>query len=161
MSSIPLIGDALFNQDIFTYFLYLLIIVMTVFYAKTAKGLAFQAVGEHPRAADAAGIPVHKYQYIAMLVNGILGGIGGAYLVLVQLGVFTENMISGRGYIALAAVILGRYTPVGTFGAALIRRCHVLQIHCRLLVFRRQPRRWRCCPYYYTDRTARFHRAEQ
>ena len=97
LSSIPLIGDALFNQDIFTYFLYLLIIVMTVFYAKTAKGLAFQAVGEHPRAADAAGIPVHKYQYIAMLVNGILGGIGGAYLVLVQLGVFTENMISGRG----------------------------------------------------------------
>ncbi len=120
LSSIPLIGDALFNQDIFTYFLYVLIIVMTVFYAKTAKGLAFQAVGEHPRAADAAGIPVHKYQYIAMLVNGILGGIGGAYLVLVQLGVFTENMISGRGYIALAAVILGRYTPVGTFGAALI-----------------------------------------
>ena len=120
LSSIPLIGDALFNQDIFTYFLYILIVVMTVFYAKTARGLAFQAVGEHPRAADAAGIPVHKYQYIAMLVNGILGGIGGAYLVLVQLGVFTENMISGRGYIALAAVILGRYTPVGTFGAALI-----------------------------------------
>ena len=120
LSSIPLIGDALFNQDIFTYFLYVLIIIMTVFYAKTAKGLAFQAVGEHPRAADAAGIPVHKYQYIAMLINGILGGVGGAYLVLVQLGVFTENMISGRGYIALAAVILGRYTPVGTFGAALI-----------------------------------------
>ena len=92
----------------------------TVFYAKTAKGLAFQAVGEHPRAADAAGIPVHKYQYIAMLVNGILGGIGGAYLVLVQLGVFTENMISGRGYIALATVILGRYTPFGMFGAALL-----------------------------------------
>lgn len=121
LSDIPLIGDALFNQDIFTYLLYILVIVMTVFYAKTAKGLAFQAVGEHPRAADAAGIPVHKYQYIAMLVNGILGGIGGAYLVLVQLGVFTENMISGRLVISpWPAVILGRYTPVGTFGAALI-----------------------------------------
>ena len=93
---------------------------MTIFYAKTAKGLAFEAIGEHPRAADAAGIPVHKYQYIAMIVNGILGGIGGAHLVLVQLGVFSENMTSGRGYIALAAVILGRYTPIGTVGAALI-----------------------------------------
>ncbi|WP_405319459.1 ABC transporter permease [Frisingicoccus sp.] len=120
LSDIPLIGDALFNQDIFTYILYIIVIVMTVFYAKTAKGLAFEAIGEHPRAADAAGIPVHKYQYIAMIVNGILGGIGGAHLVLVQLGVFSENMTSGRGYIALAAVILGRYTPIGTVGAALI-----------------------------------------
>lgn len=120
LSDIPLIGDALFNQDIFTYVLYFLLVLFTVFYKKTSKGLAFEAIGEHPRAADAAGIPVHKYQYIAMVVNGILGGIGGAYLVLVQLGVFTENMTSGRGYIALAAVILGRYTPVGTFGAALI-----------------------------------------
>ncbi|MDD3221093.1 MAG: ABC transporter permease [Clostridia bacterium] len=120
LSNIPLIGDALFNQDIFTYFLYVLVVVIALFYRKTAKGLAFEAIGEHPRAADAAGIPVHKYQYIAMIVNGILGGIGGAYLVLVQLGVFTENMTSGRGYIALAAVILGRYTSVGTFGAALI-----------------------------------------
>ena len=120
LSDIPLIGNALFNQDIFTYLLYILVILMTVFYAKTALGLSFEAIGEHPRAADAAVIPVHKYQYIAMLVNGILGGIGGAYLVLVQLGVFSENMTSGRGYIALAAVILGRFTPVGTAGAALI-----------------------------------------
>lgn len=120
LSKIPLIGPALFNQDIFTYILYILIVVMFVFFAKTTKGLEFEAIGEHPRAADAAGIPVHKYQYIAMVVNGILGGIGGSTLVLVQLGVFTDNMISGRGYIALAAVILGRYTPFGTVGAALI-----------------------------------------
>lgn len=55
-----------------------------------------------------------------MVLNGVLGGIGGAYLVLVQLGVFTENMLSGRGYIALATVILGRYTSFGVFGAALL-----------------------------------------
>ncbi len=120
LSDIPLIGNALFNQDIFTYILYVLIIVIAVFFAKTTKGLEFEAIGEHPRAADAAGIPVHKYQYVAMVVNGILGGIGGSTLVLVQLGVFSDNMISGRGYIALAAVILGRYTPFGTVGAALI-----------------------------------------
>ena len=120
LSKIPLIGDALFNQDIFTYLLYILVVVMFVFFTKTTKGLEFEAIGEHPRAADAAGIPVHKYQYLAMAVNGILGGIGGSTLVLVQLGVFTDNMISGRGYIALAAVILGRYTPLGTVGAAFI-----------------------------------------
>lgn len=113
---------------------------------KQQRVLAFQAVGEHPRAADAAGIPVHKYQYIAMLVNGILGGIGGAYLVLVQLGVFTENMISGRGYIALAAVILGRYTPVGTFGAALIFGGPMpYRFDCRPSAYRCRPRRWQCC----------------
>ena len=77
-------------------------------------------MGEHPRAAESAGIPVNRYRWIAMVLNGVLGGIGGAYLVLVQLGVFTENMLSGRGYIALATVILGRYTSFGVFGAALL-----------------------------------------
>lgn len=120
LSEIPLIGNAFFNQDILTYVLYLLVIVAVIFYKKTAYGLAFTAIGESPRAADAAGIPVYKYQWFAIAVNGMLGGIGGATLVLVQLGKFSENMISGRGYIALAAVILGRYTPMGMFGAALI-----------------------------------------
>lgn len=120
LSEIPLIGNAFFNQDLLTYVLYLLVIAAVVFYRKTAHGLAFTAIGESPRAADAAGIPVYKYQWMAIAVNGVLGGIGGATLVLVQLGKFSENMISGRGYIALAAVILGRYTPMGMFGAALI-----------------------------------------
>lgn len=120
LSKIPLIGDAFFNCDFLTYILYVLLILTWIFYKKTNLGLSFMAVGEHPRAAESAGIQVKKYRWIVMVFNGILGGIGGAYLVLVQLGVFTENMISGRGYIALAAVILGRYTPVGTFGAALI-----------------------------------------
>ncbi|WP_053984536.1 ABC transporter permease [Niameybacter massiliensis] len=120
LSEIPLIGNALFNQDLLTYVLYLLIIAAVIFYKRTAHGLAFTAIGENPRAADAAGIPVYKYQWIAIAVNGMLGGIGGATLVLVQLGKFSENMISGRGYIVLAAVILGRYTPIGMFGAALI-----------------------------------------
>lgn len=120
LSEIPVIGNAFFNQDILTYVVYLLMIAAFFFYKKTSLGLSFTAIGEHPRAADAAGIPVFRYQWIAILVNGMLGGIGGASLVLVQLGKFTENMISGRGYIALAAVILGRYTPFGMFGAALL-----------------------------------------
>lgn len=120
LSQIPLIGGAFFSCDILTYILYALLVLVLLFYKKTNLGLSFVSIGENPRAAEAAGIPVHKYQWISMLINGVLGGIGGAYLVLAQLGVFTENMISGRGYIALATVILGRYTPFGMFGAALL-----------------------------------------
>ena len=75
---------------------------MVILLRKQILGLSFAAVGEHPRAAESAGIHVNQYRWIVMIFNGVLGGIGGAYLVLVQLGVFTENMISGRGYIALA-----------------------------------------------------------
>ncbi len=120
LSKLPLIGDAFFNRDILTYLLYLLLVLAFFFYRNTNTGLSFAAIGENPKAAASAGIPVHRCQWIAMIFNGILGGVGGAYLVLVQLGVFTENMISGRGYIALATVILGRYTPFGMFGAALL-----------------------------------------
>lgn len=120
LSAIPVIGEAFFNRDILTYLLYVLIVVAFFFYRNTNWGLNFIAVGEHPRAAESAGIPVNRYRWIAMVLNGVLGGIGGAYLVLVQLGVFTENMLSGRGYIALATVILGRYTSFGVFGAALL-----------------------------------------
>ena len=120
LSAIPIIGEAFFNCDFLTYLLYVLVIATWFFYKKTNAGLSFIAVGEHPQAAESAGINVKKYRWAVMFVNGILGGIGGAYLVLVQLGVFTENMISGRGYIALATVILGRYTPFGMFGAALL-----------------------------------------
>lgn len=106
LSKIPLIGEAFFNCDFLTYLIYILLIFTWIFYKKTNPGLAFAAVGEHPQAAESAGIPVKKYRWVVMVFNGLLGGIGGAYLVLVQLGVFTENMISGRGYIALATLTL-------------------------------------------------------
>ncbi len=134
LSKIPFIGEAFFKRDILSYILYLLLIAAAVFYKYTDKGLAFAAVGENPHSAESAGIPVHRYQWTAVILNGILGGIGGAFLVLVQLGVFTENMISGRGYIALAAVILGRYTPFGMFGAALLFGCaNALQIRLQTI----------------------------
>ncbi|WP_461812132.1 ABC transporter permease [Faecalimonas sp.] len=134
LSHIPIIGEAFFCQDIMTYMVIVLVIVAGIYYKKTASGLAFTAIGENPQAADAAGIPVNKYQWVAIAVNGILGGIGGAVLVLVQLGKFSENMISGRGYIALAAVILGRYTPMGTLGAAVIfGGANALQIRLQAL----------------------------
>ena len=83
LSKIPLIGDAFFNCDFLTYILYVLLILIWIFYKKTNLGLSFMAVGEHPRAAESAGIQVKKYRWIVMVFNGILGGIGGAYLVLV------------------------------------------------------------------------------
>lgn len=146
LSSIPLIGPAFFNCDILTYILYIFLILTWLFYKKTNLGLSFAAVGEHPRAAESAGIHVNQYRWIVMIFNGVLGGIGGAYLVLVQLGVFTENMISGRGYIALATVILGRYTPFGMFGAALLfGAANALQIRLQTIGVSISPFYWQFC----------------
>lgn len=151
LADLPLIGNALFEQDLLTYLLYLLVFVVAWFYKKTKYGLSFAAIGENPRAADAAGIPVHKYQYLAMLGNGILGGIGGAHLVLVQVGNFTENMTSGRGYIALAAVILGRYTPFGVLGAAfLFGAANALQIRLQAIGVPLPPQALSMLPYLIT-----------
>ena len=115
LSKIPLIGDALFNKDIVVYFSYLLVVFLVSYYKKTIWGMSLCAVGENPRAADA----VYKNQYMAAAVNGLLGGLGGAYLLLGQLGIFFENITAGRGYIALAVVVFGRRNPIGILLAAL------------------------------------------
>jgi len=120
LSKIPILGQAFFNQDIVVYIAYLLIILAAIFLYRTTWGLSLAAVGEHPRAADTVGIKVYMVRYLAAMVNGILGGLGGAYLTLVQLGVFMENVTAGRGYIALALVILGRRNPLGIFLGALL-----------------------------------------
>ena len=151
LADIPLVGSALFEQDIMTYVRYFLVAGIAWFYAKTSLGLSFAAIGENPRAADAAGIPVHKYQYIAMVLNGILGGVGGAYLVLVQVGNFTENMTSGRGYIALAAVILGRYVPGGILAASfLFGAANALQIRLQAVGVPLPPQALAMLPYVIT-----------
>ncbi len=120
LCDIPVIGPAFFNQDIIVYASYVLIILSTLFLYGTTWGLSLTAVGEHPRAADTVGIKVYTIRYLAAMINGVLGGLGGAYLTLVQLGVFMENVTSGRGYIALAVVIFGRRHPIGVFLAALL-----------------------------------------
>ncbi len=120
LSKLPVVGEAFFQQDILAYATYLLLIGAFVFYRFTRTGLSMKAIGENPMAADAAGIPVEKTQMLACMVNGLLGGAGGAYLIVAQLGMFTDNMTAGRGYIALATVILGRYSPQGVFLAALL-----------------------------------------
>jgi simple sugar transport system permease protein len=119
LSDIPVIGNALFNQDIIVYVGYLLIIISGFLLNQTMWGISLTSIGENPRAADTVGIGVSRMQYFAAFINGSLGGIGGAYLTIVQLGVYAENITSGRGYMALAAVILGRRQPLGVFFASL------------------------------------------
>ena len=120
LSDIPLVGEAFFSHDMMAYAGYLLVIAAMVIYRFTRAGLSLSAIGENPMAADAAGLNVERRQLFACLINGLLGGAGGAYLTIAQLGMFSDNMTAGKGYIALAAVILGRYCPGGVFLAALL-----------------------------------------
>jgi len=87
---------------------------------RTRWGLHLRALGEHPRAADTVGVRVQAGRYVAVLISGALGGLAGANLTLEQVGVFSDNMTSGRGFIALAANIFGRWTPVGSYLASLL-----------------------------------------
>jgi len=113
LSAIPVIGGALFDQPMVTYFAFALIPTVWWFLSRTHAGLALRAIGESPGAALAAGIPVRRYRLFATLVAGALGGIGGGVLVVAQAGTFVENMSAGRGFIAIAIVVLGRWRPLG------------------------------------------------
>lgn len=120
LSQLPFIGPALFNQPLSTYALYFIIPVMVWWMRNTHAGLALRATGEHAEAARAAGIPTERVRWLAILFSGLMGGLCGATLVLAQVGSFNEGMSAGRGFIAIAVVVLGRWTPLGTAGAALV-----------------------------------------
>lgn len=120
LSRIPVIGESLFNQNILVYILYISIVLLSIVFYKTEWGINLTAVGENPRAADSVGINVSRTRYIACLVNGIFGGLGGCYITLGQLGYFQEDIVSGKGYIALVVVILGRHNPVFILLSAMI-----------------------------------------
>ena len=120
LSQIPLLGPVLFNQNLFVYLMLVLVAVFMVLFYKTEWGVNLTAVGEHPRAADTAGLNVFRTRYVACLVNGLLGGLAGSYVTLAQLGFFMEDVTAGKGYMALVAVILGRRNPVGILLASLL-----------------------------------------
>ena len=120
LASIPIVGPVLFNQDALVYLMYMTVAVLFFFMYRTVWGLNVRAVGENPRAADTAGISVNRVRYMCVLGSGALAGAGGCYLVLSQVYLFSEHMSAGKGFIALAAIILGRWNPVGALFACLL-----------------------------------------
>jgi simple sugar transport system permease protein len=118
LSDIPLVGPALFGQTVLTYVALLLVPVVWWLLQRTWWGLALRACGDGAQAARAAGVRVRTTRALATLAGGALAGLAGATLVLAQVGTFTEEMTAGRGFIAIAIVILGRWQPFGVLAAA-------------------------------------------
>ncbi|HEY8890053.1 MAG TPA: ABC transporter permease [Clostridium sp.] len=111
LSDIPFIGDIFFKHDVFVYLGYIMTLLLFIYLYKTAKGLNTMAVGENPAAADAASINVTLYKYVNTLIGGALCGLGGAYLSLVYVPVWQENVTAGKGWIAVALVIFATWRP--------------------------------------------------
>jgi ABC-type uncharacterized transport system permease subunit len=119
LADIPVIGPVLFDTNFLVWFALILVVVIHFALSRTRWGLRTRAVGEHPTAADTVGIRVRGLRYTNVLLGGVIAGAGGAYFTLVATGSFNKNMTSGAGFIALAALIFGRWTPFGALGAAL------------------------------------------
>lgn len=117
---LPLLGDILFNHNILTYGGLLMVPVISYVLFRTRTGLTFRAAGEDPHTAYSLGYSVRLIRWKALLFTGVMAGIGGAHLSLGELGFFTENMTAGRGFIALAAVIFGRWRPTGCLVAVML-----------------------------------------
>ncbi|MBB5747915.1 ABC transporter permease [Micrococcus sp. TA1] len=120
LADIPVIGPILFDQTVLGYGMYLIVAALYVGLFRTRWGLRVRAVGEHPKAADTVGINVLRTRYVNVLLAGAIAGMGGAFFTLVNSSSFSKEMTAGQGFIALAAVIFGRWNPIGAFFAALL-----------------------------------------
>ena len=120
LSELPAVGSALFAQPPITYVVYVLVPFLAWWLRGTHAGLALRALGERPEAAEVAGVPVARLRVLAVLAGGVLGGLAGGTLVLAQAGTFAEGMSAGRGFIAIAIVVLGRWHPLGVAVAAFV-----------------------------------------
>jgi len=120
LGDIPYLGAVLFHQNILVYLSYILVAAVTFFLFKTPLGLRLRSCGENPRAADSLGINVTAMRYWACIAGGLFLGLAGAYLPLLITGTFTDNMVNGRGWLALMLVIFGRWIPLWGFLGALL-----------------------------------------
>ena len=123
LDNIPVIGQIFFQNQAITYAMLGLVVVVHLVLFNTVWGLRTRACGEHPLAAETAGVNVKMVRYVNVIASGALGGLGGAYFSIQQIGQFLPNMTAGRGFIALAAMIFGKWTPIGAFGASLLFAC--------------------------------------
>ena len=120
LDRIPFFGKVLFQQNVIVYVALVILALTHIVLFRTRLGLRIRAVGEHPQAADTAGINVFAIRYGAVITSGVLSGLSGAFLAIGISNTFVPNMTDGRGYIALAAMIFGKWTPLGAFIACLI-----------------------------------------
>lgn len=120
LSAIPIIGPILFRQSVVGYLMYIAVAAVWFGLFKTKWGLRVRAVGEHPQAADTVGIKVNRIRFWNVILGGAIAGVGGSFFTLVAVDSFTKDISGGRGFIALAALIFGRWNPVGAFLAALL-----------------------------------------
>ncbi|MEJ5914806.1 ABC transporter permease [Pseudokineococcus sp. 1T1Z-3] len=121
--SIPVVGPVLFGQNLLVYLMYVVVAALTVMLFRSRWGLRVRAVGEHPKAADTVGIPVQRTRFRSVVLGGAIAGLGGASFTLGASAAglaFNREMTAGNGYIALAAMIFGRWHPLGALGAALL-----------------------------------------
>ncbi|WP_101653476.1 ABC transporter permease [Brevibacterium ihuae] len=120
LSDIPVLGPVLFNQNILVYLMYAVVAALQIFIFRSKWGLRMRAIGEHPKAADTVGINVNRNRVLNTLLAGAIAGLGGAFFTIGSGLAFGKEMSAGQGYIALAAMILGKWNPMGALFAALL-----------------------------------------
>lgn len=120
LNKIPLLGALFDKQSPYLYFTLIIVIISWYILYRTKIGLRLRTIGDHPKAAATAGINVTKYRYTAVILCGMLCGLGGSFLSIVQSNLFVKDMVAGRGYMALAAMIFGGWNPAGSFFASLL-----------------------------------------
>ena len=120
LSKIPILGPIFFENNIIVYLMLLIVVGMHFMLFYTPWGLRSRACGEHPKAADTLGVNVFLTRYVNTIIGGAIAGIGGAYFTIGSVGRFDEVMTAGKGFIGLAAMIFGKWTPIGSFLASLL-----------------------------------------